>query len=269
MKKAKSFPLFAAVAAATALAATVTAAPASAKPQRASAINCSGTLQIGMLAPLTGGAGFLGQEQLSWAKLAVKTLPKTMGLKVKLVPGDAPAEQGPSAAQTVAQKFIANKAMVGIIGGSTSGSVAATSKAFHPAGLAQISSSATRTTLTKGDNQEATKSFFRVIPADDYQGPTDAKYMIDVLKVKNVAIFDFQEPSPGPRRRGREGPQGRHVTSRSSRSQHGDRLLVLCHEGPERRRHRVLPSQKPGDAQRSRSSSPSRARRPRSSAATA
>ena len=96
MRKAKSFPLFAAVAAATALAATVSAAPASASTQRASAISCSGNLAIGMLAPLTGGCGFIGQEQLSWAKLAIKTLPKTMGLKVKLVPGDAPVEQGPS-----------------------------------------------------------------------------------------------------------------------------------------------------------------------------
>jgi branched-chain amino acid transport system substrate-binding protein len=194
MRKAKSFPLFAAVATATALAATVTAAPAGAATERSSAISCSSQLSIGMLAPFTGGAGFLGQEQLSWAKLAINTLPKTMGLKVKLVQGDAPVEQGPSAAQTVAQKFVANKNMIGVIGGSTSGSVAATSKTFNQAGMLQISSSATRTTLTKGDNQEATKSFFRVVPADDLQGPTDAKYMIDVLKVKNVALIDFQEP---------------------------------------------------------------------------
>jgi branched-chain amino acid transport system substrate-binding protein len=194
MRKSRSFPLFAAVAAATALAATVSAAPAGASTKRSSVISCSSQLSIGMLAPLTGGAGFLGQEQLSWAKLAIKTLPKTMGLKVKLVTGDAPVEQGPSAAQTVAQKFVANKNMIGVLGGSTSGSVAATSKTFNQAGLAQVSSSATRTTLTKGDNQEATKSFFRVVPADDLQGPTDAKYMLDVLKVKNVVVFDFQEP---------------------------------------------------------------------------
>ena len=111
MKKSK-LPLLAAMAAATALAATVTAAPAGAKTTRASALSCSKTLQIGMMAPLTGAAGFLGQEQLSWAKLAIKTLPQTMGLKVKLVTGDAPVEQGPSAAQTVAQKFIANKNLV-------------------------------------------------------------------------------------------------------------------------------------------------------------
>jgi ABC-type branched-subunit amino acid transport system substrate-binding protein len=135
MKKAKSFPLFAAVAAATALAATVTAAPAGAKTQRSTAINCSSTLKIGFLAPFTGGAGFLGQEQLSWARFAVKTLPQTMGLKIKLVQGDAPVEQGPSAAQTVAQKFIADKSLVAVLGGSTSGSVAATSKTFQQAGL--------------------------------------------------------------------------------------------------------------------------------------
>jgi branched-chain amino acid transport system substrate-binding protein len=194
MRKAKSFPLLAAVAAATALAATVSAAPASAQSSRASALSCTSTLNIGMLAPLTGGAGFLGQEQLSWAKLAVKTLPQTMGLKIRLVPGDAPAEQGPSAAQTVAAKFVANKNIVAVLGGSTSGSVAATSKTFDQAGIVQVSPSATRTTLTKGDNQEATKSFYRVVPADDYQGPTDANYMINTLHAKNVVLFDFQEP---------------------------------------------------------------------------
>ena len=40
------------------------------------AVNCKGTLKIALVTPLTGGAGFLGQEQLSWAKYAVKTLAK-------------------------------------------------------------------------------------------------------------------------------------------------------------------------------------------------
>jgi branched-chain amino acid transport system substrate-binding protein len=195
MRKARSFPLFAAVAAATALAATVSATPVSAKSTRATAgINCSKTFDIGMLAPLTGAAGFLGQEQLSWAKYAIKTLPATMGLKAKLVPGDLPVEKGQADAQAVAQKFISDKNMVGVVGGSTSGSVVSTSTALTQAGLVQVSPSATRTTLTKGENQQATNAFFRVVPADDFQGSTDAKYMTDVLHVKNVVIFDFQEP---------------------------------------------------------------------------
>ena len=67
MKHRKSFPLLAAVAAATALAATVGAAPAGAASTSAAAssISCSKTLDIGFLTPLTGAAGFLGQEQLA------------------------------------------------------------------------------------------------------------------------------------------------------------------------------------------------------------
>lgn len=251
MKKAKTFPLVAAIAAATALAATVSATPASAKSQRATAISCSSTLSIGMLAPFTGGAGFLGQEQLSWAKLAIKTLPKTMGLKVKLVTGDAPVEQGPSAAQTVAQKFVANKNMIGVIGGSTSGSVAATSKTFNSAGMLQISSSATRTTLTKGDNQEATASFFRVVPADDLQGPTDANYMVNTLKVKNVAIIDFQEPySQGLAGEVEKVLKAANVTtSRQSIANTVTDFSSYVTKVPSDADIVFFPSQKPGDAQ--------------------
>ena len=32
------------------------------------------------------------------------------------------------------------------------------------------------------------------MPGDYIQGPTDANYMVDKLKVKKVAIVDFQEP---------------------------------------------------------------------------
>jgi branched-chain amino acid transport system substrate-binding protein len=251
MKKAKSFPLFAAVAAATALAATVTAAPAGAKTQRSTAINCSSTLKIGFLAPFTGGAGFLGQEQLSWARFAVKTLPQTMGLKIKLVQGDAPVEQGPSAAQTVAQKFIADKSLVAVLGGSTSGSVAATSKTFQQAGLVQVSSSATRSTLTKGDNQEATKAFFRVVPADDHQGPTDATFMIDTLKVKNVVVIDFQEPySQGLGNEVEEALKKAGVTtSHQSIPNTVTDFSTYVTKVPSEADIVFFPTQKPGDAQ--------------------
>ena len=140
MRKTKSFPLLAAVAAATARAATVSAAPAGAKSTKASAgIICSSTLKLALVTPLTGGAGFLGQQQLSWAKYAVKTLAPAMGLKIKLVPGDTPVEQGPAPAQSLAQKYVADKSVVGVIGPSTSGAVAASSKTLTQAGILHIS----------------------------------------------------------------------------------------------------------------------------------
>ena len=158
------------------------------------AVSCSSTLKIALVTPLTGGAGFLGNEQLSWAKYAVKTLPSTYGLKITLVTGDTPVEQGPAPAQALAQKYVADKSVVGIIGPSTSGAVAASSQTYFQAGIAHISESATRTSLTKGNNKEATPAFFRVIPGDYIQGPSDANFMVTKLKVKKVVIVDFQEP---------------------------------------------------------------------------
>ena len=162
---------------------------------RTSAFSCGSTMKIGFATPLTGGAGFLGNEQLSWAKYAVKSLAPRLGLKIQLVTGDTPVEQGAGVATTVAQKFIADKKLIAVLGPSTSGAVAASSEAFAAAGLAHISPSATRTTLTKpAPKLEATSAFFRVVPGDYIQGPSDAKFMMSNLKVKKVVILDFQEP---------------------------------------------------------------------------
>jgi branched-chain amino acid transport system substrate-binding protein len=180
---------------AVAVVASVLAASASAAPaKQAAGLSCNSTLKIAFVTPLTGGAGFLGQEQLSWAKYAVKTLPKTMGLKIQLVTGDTPVEQGPAPAQSLAQKFVADKSVVAVLGPSTSGAVAASSQTYFQAKMAHVSPSATRTSLTKGDKKEATPAFFRVVPDDGIQGPNDAAFMITKLKVKKVVVLDFQEP---------------------------------------------------------------------------
>ncbi len=161
------------------------------------AISCTSTMTIPFLTPLTGAAGFLGSEQASWAKYAIATLPAKYGLKVKLALGDTPVEQGPAPAQALAQKYISNKSVVAILGPSTSGNAGATAKAFFAAGLAAISPSATHTDLTIGTASDpliGTPAFFRDVPGDYIQGPTDARFMINVLKAKNVVTIDFQEP---------------------------------------------------------------------------
>ncbi len=139
------------------------------------AVRCNSTLKIALVTPLTGGAGFLGNAQLSWAKFAVKTLQNRYGLKIRLVTGDTPVEQGPAPAQSLAQKYVADRSVVAVIGPATSGAVAASSQTYFQAGLAHISPSATRTSLTKGSTREATAAFFRVVPGDFVQGPSDAR----------------------------------------------------------------------------------------------
>jgi branched-chain amino acid transport system substrate-binding protein len=160
----------------------------------AASVNCKRTITLPLVTPVTGGAGFLGAEQGSWAKYAVKRLAGPLGLKVKFVLGDTPVEQGPAPAQALAQKYVADKSVLVVLGPSTSGAVAASSATYFSAKIAHISPSATRTSLTQGSPKEATPAFFRVVPGDYIQGPSDANYMQNVLHVKRVVLLDFQEP---------------------------------------------------------------------------
>jgi branched-chain amino acid transport system substrate-binding protein len=171
-----------------------TAGAGSSAPTAAQVVNCNGTLKIGIITPLTGGAGFLGQEQLSWTRFAITRLARGLGLKVQLVRGDTPVEKGPGEGLVVAQKMIADSRLVAVIGPATSGAAASASQALFAAGIAHISPSATRTSLTYGSNKEATSAFFRVVPGDNIQGPSDANYMVDKLNAKKVVLIDFQEP---------------------------------------------------------------------------
>ncbi|HEV2590791.1 MAG TPA: ABC transporter substrate-binding protein, partial [Gaiellaceae bacterium] len=49
-------------------------------------------------------------------------------------------------------------------------------------------------TKTVGGVKEGTAAFFRDVPGDYIQGPSDANFMINSLHVKKVVIMDFQEP---------------------------------------------------------------------------
>ena len=170
-----------------------TAGAGSSAAAQTQALSCKSTLKIAMVTPLTGAGGSLGNEQLSWAKYAVKSLAPTYGLKIKLIAGDTPFEGGNAPTVTLAQKYVADKDVVAIIGPAASGHVAASSDTYFKAGIAHISPSATRTSLTKGLTREASPAFFRVVPGDYIQGPTDARFMIK-KGAKNVVLFDFQEP---------------------------------------------------------------------------
>lgn len=165
---------------------------AAAKAGASQALSCKKTLKIALMSPFTGDAGFLGQEQLTWAKYAVKTLQKSYGLKIRLLQGDTQLDA--ALASSLAQKYVADQSVVAVIGPATSGAVVAASRTFFEAGLAHISPSATRTSLTKGNAREGTSAFFRVVPDDGIQGPGDARFMIETLKAKKVVLVDAREP---------------------------------------------------------------------------
>ena len=144
------------------------------------------SVKIAILGPFTGNAASVGTEQLNFAKLAVADFNKASGMNVQLVEVDTQLDA--AKAVTGAQSVVSNADIVGAIGPAGSQEVQAVSPIFDPVSLAFISPSATNPSLT----ESGVKTFFRVVPRDDVQGPTDAAFMVNTIKAKNVYIIDDQ-----------------------------------------------------------------------------
>jgi branched-chain amino acid transport system substrate-binding protein len=140
---------------------------------------------IGIMGPFTGDVAAIGQEQLNWAKFAVDQLNTEHGTTFSLVEGDTQLD--PAQAATVAPQFVSNSDIIAVVGPAGSQEVEAVGTIYGDATMAFISPSATQTDLT-----ENFETFFRVVPTDADQGPTDAAYMADQLGAQKVLIIDDQ-----------------------------------------------------------------------------
>lgn len=143
-------------------------------------------VKIAIMGPFTGGAASIGQEQLNWAQLAVDDFNEATGWSVELVELDT--ELDPARAVTAAEAAIADPEIYGVVGPAGSQEVEATGSMFLEAGLVHVSPSATRPSLTQGDLE----TFFRTVPTDDVQGPTDARFIYEDLGVTSLFIIDDQ-----------------------------------------------------------------------------
>jgi branched-chain amino acid transport system substrate-binding protein len=137
------------------------------------------------MGPFTGDVAAIGQEQLNWAKFAVDQFNEERGTTFTLVEGDTQLD--PAQAATVAPQFVSNSDIQAVVGPAGSQEVEAVGSIYGNAGMAFISPSATATNLT-----EDFETFFRVVPTDADQGPTDATYMAEELGAQNVLIIDDQ-----------------------------------------------------------------------------
>jgi branched-chain amino acid transport system substrate-binding protein len=178
--------------ASTALVLAATATPAVASHAAAPAgVSCKNPIQIGMEGPFTGPVASIGDDQLHWAEFFASQWNKTHAVKINIVQGDT--QLTPSLASTVSQSFASNSSIIGVIGPAGSQEVSAAAPILKKAGLAFVSGSATSPALTNGGLRGY---FFRVVPNDSVQGPTDADYMmkhLGVTKGSKVMIVDDQE----------------------------------------------------------------------------
>lgn len=152
--------------------------------QRAACTNVS----LGFLGPLTGPAAFLGQEQVSWLRFGVQRYNRANGTRFKVVNGDTQLKA--PVARTVARRFVADRKIMAVIGGSESQAVRVSGNLFERAGLVSVSGSATAVDLTKG---RPYRTFFRVVPNDAIQGPDIVNFVGGNLRADKVVVIDSQD----------------------------------------------------------------------------
>jgi branched-chain amino acid transport system substrate-binding protein len=160
-------------------------------------VKCGTTRTIGVAAPITGPASFIGQQQLRWVQYYVKKWNANKAnkrQKIKIIQGDTQLGVDTAFAVKVAKAFGSNSKVLGVVGPAGSQEVVASTSSYKSGGLAYVSGSASRTTLTDGHTDGNRRGFFyRVVPNDSVQAPTVANYITGKLKSKRVYIIDDQE----------------------------------------------------------------------------
>ena len=142
---------------------------------------------IAVMAPLSGPAAWIGQEQLHWAQFAVFLNNQTRGAtKVSLQSFDTQLDD--TMAATQAARIAATSPVLAVVGPAVSDEATAASPAFAKAHLPFISGSATKTSLTSGTDKLPT--FFRTVATDYAQSQTDADFIRKTLKATRVWIVD-------------------------------------------------------------------------------
>lgn len=146
-------------------------------------------VKIGHAGPLTGPIAHFGKDGENGARLALEDA-NAKGLsiggkpvKFELISED---DQGDPRTATTAAQRLTDAGVVGVVGHTTSGASIPASRVYEQAGVPVITPSSTSPKLT----QQNYKVTYRVIANDLQQGEAMAKYAIETLKVKKLAIID-------------------------------------------------------------------------------
>jgi branched-chain amino acid transport system substrate-binding protein len=164
------------------------------------AASAAKTYTIGYQGPLSGGEASTGTDEQNAVKYAIKLWEaKNPGIKIKLVSID---DQGdPAVAGTVAPGVASNKNVLGVVGPAYSGATIASLPFYKAVGMALISPSATRVSLTDPTTPDfGGPIFHRVVGKDDLQGPALAKYATAGVSGAKVFVFDDQSAYAVPLR---------------------------------------------------------------------
>jgi branched-chain amino acid transport system substrate-binding protein len=167
------------------------------------------TIKIGVDLPTSGADASSGVPARNGAELAieqanarggVKIGDKTYKLEMYALDDAINGVHNPEQGAKNAQAFVADPAVLGVLGPFNSNVARAMMPILNNAGLVNISPSNTGPALTKPEYGEVPNlrptgkvTYFRVCATDDFQGPAAADFMYDELKLRNIYILDDTE----------------------------------------------------------------------------
>jgi len=144
-------------------------------------------IHVGNAGAFTGDAAAPCMEIFNSSQLAVDEWNERggiQGVKIKHIMGDDAMD--PAQGVNVAQKFVSNKLMYGVIGPPMSHIAQATLKIYGGANLVCITSAASKPELT----EQGYKHFFRVNARNDAHGWNCALFIKNRLKAKRIAVLN-------------------------------------------------------------------------------
>ena len=155
----------------------------------ASAAQAEDIIKIGHVAATSGPIAHLGKDNENGSRMAIEELNAKGvvigGKKYKLVLQAEDDAGDPKQGTNAAQKLVDAK-VAGVIGHETSGTTIPASKIYYDAGIPQISPSASNPKYT----HQGYNTTFRNIANDEQLGAALARYAMQTMKAKRIAVID-------------------------------------------------------------------------------
>jgi branched-chain amino acid transport system substrate-binding protein len=146
----------------------------------------SPVIKIASVSPLSGAQAAIGEDIKLGAQMAFdekKAEIEKLGFKVEFAPQDDQAD--PKMGVTVAQKLIADKSFMAVVGHFNSGVAIPSSEIYNKDNLCMVSPGTTNPDVT----ERRLPSVNRICARDDVQGPMGADFIMKDLEAKKVFII--------------------------------------------------------------------------------
>ncbi len=148
--------------------------------------NAANVIKIASVTPLSGSQAAIGEDIKLGAQLAFdekKAEIEKLGFKAEFAPQDDQAD--PKVGVTVAQKLIADKSFMAVVGHFNSGVAIPSSAVYNKDNLCMVSPGTTNPDVT----DRKLPSVNRICARDDVQGPMGADFVMKDLGAKSVFVI--------------------------------------------------------------------------------